>query len=174
MKVNSSELAEITTDSSDGVKLVQKDNKFVVMSPQGQVKKDTKIKEDVLEKLTKSLSRLEFKDYYSRDDQIISSLVFTERLNLKLGNQLNYDLSLAQTKINNQPKHFLRVSADTGEMPKQVTVSQQDGKEELQKIEKMIKVQSQSQQFNLNKGNWVYEIDKSAYENLSRDIKEYL
>lgn len=174
LKVSKSDVAEIITDNSDGVKIVQKDNKFQVMGPEGKIQEDKKVKEDLLNKLTSSLSRLEFKDYYSREDGTISNLVFTERLKLKLENQLNYDLSLAQTKINNKLKHFVRVSADTGEMPTQVTVSQNDGKEELQKIEDMIKTQSLSQQFNLNKGNWIYEIDKSAYENLSRDLKEYL
>ena len=46
--------------------------------------------------------------------------------------------------------------------------------QELQKIEDVIKAQGEAQKINMEKGGWVYKVNKSVYEKLAKNSKFFL
>ena len=54
------------------------------------------------------------------------------------------------------------------------TFSQRLETQELQKIEDVIKAQGDAQRINMEKGAWVYKVNKSVYEKLAKDSKFFL
>ena len=53
-------------------------------------------------------------------------------------------------------------------------VNKTDGKEELQKIEDMIRAQGDAQKLNMEKGAWVYKVNKSVFEKIVKDSNFFL
>ena len=68
----------------------------------------------------------------------------------------------------------MKLRALLDEAPKQFVVSKEDGKEKLQKIEDVIRAQGDAQKLNMEKGAWIYKVNKSTYEKLAKDSKFFL
>lgn len=116
------------------------------------------------------LSSLRFEDYLIVTEPKAQGLRFSQDVKIKLKNKLIYKLSLAKEK----KEHFVKLSALMEEAPKQFVVNKDDGKEELQKIEDVIKAQGEAQKINMEKGSWVYKVDKSTYEKLAKESTFFL
>lgn len=165
LRVPSHEVAEIVLNNEEDNKILKGEKDFKLAN-----NAEKELKQAVLEKMVRSLNNLRMRDFYPRDDSQVNMLIYKNSLKVKLKNQVTYRIALAMK----QDKHYMALSADTAQMPKQVTVSQQDGKEELQKIEDLIKTQANLQQFNVDKGNWVFEIDPETYRNLAKEFKDLI
>lgn len=148
------------------------DQKFSLMKDGDKIKSDNGEKEvdqKKFNKLIDGLNSLTFKDFYSVTDPNVQTLKFDSSVSVELDNSLIYNLNFA---IDND-RYFAKLSATVEDMPSQITVTQEDGKEELSKIEEQIKAQSTSQLFNMKKAVWVYEIEQSKYKELLK-LKEIL
>ena len=157
------EKVSITTDKT--LEIVKKDKEFVVESPS-----DKKYKKEKATEFAKSFSSIQFDDFYSLTEPKIQGLNFDKDIKINLKNKLIYKVSLAKEK----DEHFVKLLALLEEAPSQFVVKQDDGKEELQKIEDVIKAQEDAQKINLEKGAWIYKVNKSVYEKLAKDSKFFL
>jgi hypothetical protein len=117
-----------------------------------------------------NLSNLKFEDFLTITDPKAQGLQFTKEIQVELKNKLIYKISLAQES----KEHFVKLRALLDEAPKQFVVRQQDGKEELQKIEDVIRAQGDAQKLNNEKAAWIYKVNKSTFEKLVKDSKFFL
>ena len=117
-----------------------------------------------------ALSNLKFEDFLTVTEPKAQGLQFSKDVKVKLKNKLIYKISLAEEK----KEHFVKLRALLDEAPKQFVVSKEDGKEKLQKIEDVIRAQGDAQKLNMEKGAWIYKVNKSTYEKLAKDSKFFL
>ncbi len=165
LDINKDKIEKISLKSDKNLEIAKKENEFKIVAPE-----NLKVKKDKLEEYTKSFSSIRFDDFYTLTEPKVRSLSFDKDIKIQLKNKLVYKVSLAKDKDD----HFLRLTALLEENPRQFVVRQEDGKEELQKIEDTIKAQSDAQRLNLEKGAWVYKVNQSVYEKLAKDSKFFL
>lgn len=163
--VKKNDIEKISLSSDKDIEILKKDKEFVVEHPS-----DFKFKKEKVEEYTKNFSFVKFNDFYPVTDSKVKSLKFDKNVKLQLKNKLIYKISLAHEK----DEHFVKLSALLEEAPKKFVVRQDDGKEELQKIEDVIKAQGEAQKINIERGVWVYKVDKSVYEKLAKNSKFFL
>lgn len=116
------------------------------------------------------LKDLRFESFLTATEPKAQGLKFNKKIEIKLKNKLVYNLNLAREK----GEHFVKVFASLDEVPGQFVVNKNDGKEELQKIEDVIRAQGDAQKTNRQKGAWVYKVDKEIYNKLLKDSKYFL
>ena len=165
LEVKKDDIEKVSLKSDKNLEIVKKDKEFVVKNPT-----DKQYKKEKAEEYVKNLSSVRFDDFYSLTEPKVQALNFDKDIKIKLKNKLTYKVSLAKDKDD----HFVKLTAFLEETPKQFVVRQDDRKEELQKIEDVIKAQGDAQIINMEKGAWVYKVDKSVYENLAKDSKFFL
>lgn len=165
LEVKKDDIEKVSLSSDKTVEIVKKDKEFEVVAPT-----DKKYKKEKAEEYAKSFSSVRFDDFYSLTEPKVQALNFDKDIKIKLKNKLIYKVSLAKEKED----HFVKLTALLEEAPKQFVVRQDDGKEELQKIEDVIKAQGDAQRINMEKGAWVYKVNKSVYEKLAKDSKFFL
>ena len=117
-----------------------------------------------------ALNNLRFEDFLTVTEPKAQGLQFNKDIKIKLKNKLIYKISLAEEN----KEHFVKLTALFDETRKQFVVSKEDGKEELQKIEDLIRAQGDAQKLNMEKGAWVYKVNKSTYEKIVKDSKFFL
>lgn len=123
--------------------------------------------QDKINKYTKEISSIYFKDFYLPTEPKIQSLDFSKQVKVKLKNKLIYNLNLAK----NKDEYFVKVNALLDEMPSKFVVGKDDKKEDLQKIEDVIQAQAEAQKINQHRAGWIYQVDKKVYENLNKQSK---
>ncbi len=165
LEVKKDEIEKVSLKTDKDLKIVKKDNEFVVEEPKGK-----KYKKEKAEEYAKSFSNIRFEDFYTITEPKVQSLDFDKDIKIQLKNKLIYKMSLAKDKED----YFLKLTALLEEAPTQFVVKQDDGKEELQKIEDTIKAQGDAQRINMEKGAWVYKVDKSTYEKIAKESKHFL
>ncbi len=164
-EVKKDDIEKVSLSSDKTLEIVKKEKEFIVESPT-----DKKYKKEKAEEYAKNFSSVRFDDFYSLTEPKVQALNFDKDIKIKLKNKLIYKVSLAKDKED----HFVKLTALLEEAPKQFVVRQDDGKEELQKIEDVIKAQGDAQRINMEKGAWVYKVNKSVYEKLAKDSKFFL
>lgn len=117
-----------------------------------------------------ALNNLKFEDFLTVTGPKAQGLQFSKNIKIKLKNKLIYKISLAEEN----EEHFVKLRALLDEAPKQFVVSKEDGKEELQKIENIIRAQGDAQKLNMEKGAWVFKVNKTTYEKIAKDSKYFL
>ncbi len=165
LEVKEADIEKVSISTDKTLEIVKKDKEFVVESPS-----DKKYKEEKATEFAKSFSSIKFDEFYSLTEPKVQSLNFNKDIKIKLKNKLIYKVSLAKEKED----HFVKLTALLEEAPKQFVVRQDDGKEELLKIEDVIKAQGDAQKINMEKGGWVYKVDKAVYEKLAKNSKFFL
>lgn len=165
LDVDTKEISEIVINDIDDKKILKVDNEYKLAADDSK-----QVKKEELEKIVRTLKNVRLKDFYSREDDKVKNLNFQNSLKIKLKNEIIYKLSLSK----DNEKHFVSILGNTENIPRNVTLSSNDGKEEIQKVEDMIRAQGSLQQFNLDRANWVYEVDKSTYENLAKNVSDIL
>lgn len=165
IEVKKDEIEKLSLFSDKTVEIVKKEKEFEVIKPE-----DKKYKKEKAEDYIKSFSSVQFDEFYSLAEPKVQTLNFDKDIKIKLKNKLVYKISLAKDKED----HFVRLTALLEDSPKQLVVRRDDGKEELQKIEDIIKAQSEAQRINLEKGAWVYRVKKSVYEKLAKNSSYFL
>ena len=165
LDIKKDDINQIKLQSDTKIELVKKDKEFVMATP-----KRKNFKKDKVQEYLQSFSSLTFEDYYAHAEPDVQALNFNKDIKIHLKNKLIYKVSLAKKKED----HFLKLNVLVDEIPKQVVVRKDDGKEKLQSIEDIIKAQGDANRINQEKGNWIYEVDKSVYEKLAKNLKFFL
>lgn len=153
---------ELKTDKN--LKLTKQDKEFKVENLEEKQFTPKKV-----ENYFANFSSLRFSDYYKHSDGEVKDLKFSKNVKVRLNNKLIYSLDFAKKKDD----YFVKLNALLNEIPGQVVVHQDDGKEKLKNIEDMVKAQGTAQQFNFEKGGWVYKIDKAVYEKLVKMSSDF-
>ncbi len=159
LEANDADIEMVTLKTDKTLEIARGDEGFSVLSP-----KNSKYKKDKVQEYVKNFSSISFDEYYSLTEPRVQGLHFDKDIKIKLKNKLIYKISLAK----DNEDHFVKLSALLDEVSNKFVVKKDDGKEELQKIEDVIKAQADAQKFNIGRGAWVYKIDKSIYEKLAK------
>lgn len=165
LKVNKDEITKLSLNTDQYLEFIKKDKDFVMESPKGN-----KLKKEKIDEYTGHFSSIQFDDFYSPNEPEIKALSFDRDIKIQLKNKLVYRVSFAK----NKEDHFVRLSALLEETQNKFVVQKDAGKEELQKIEDVIKAQSEAQKLNREKASWVYKIQKETYEKLAKESSFFL
>ena len=165
LELKKDDIEKVSLSADKNIEFVKKDNQFVIETPGGD-----KFKKEKVEEYTGSFSSIQFDDFFSIDEPQIRSLSFDRDIKIHLKNRLIYRVSLAKDKED----YFVRLSALMEDPQKKFVVSQNDGKEELKKIEDVIQAQEKAQKINSERAPWVYKVDKAVYEKLAKGSKFFL
>ena len=165
MDVKSDDIEKISLKSDTHIEIVKKNKDFIIEKPV-----NGKFKKEKIEKYSKNFTSLRFDDFYSHDDSEVQSVNFTKKVKVQLENRLIYKVDLAKSKKN----YFVKVSAGVEEIPEKFVVKKDDGEEKLKDIGNIIEAKTSAQRFNLEKGRWVYKINKSLYDKLVKPSKSFL
>ena len=130
---------------------------------------NTLLKLEIKNAIRRLLS-IHFTDYIHAKKPEVSNVSFNLNFNLNLKNKSSLLLSLGQ-KDN---KYYLKASSVVSEIPSQIKLTTNDGKEKLEAVERMIKARTRSASFNALHGAWVYSISKQVYEGYQYQLKSYL
>ena len=150
-----------TTDTS--IELAKKDKDFILVKPE-----KNNFKKDKAEDYFSQFSNLRFDEFYQYNDKEVQKLSFDKDIKIHLKNKLTYKLSLSKKKDD----HFIKVNALINHIPNKITIN--TDKEKLKEIGNMAKAQAIAKQFNLEKGTWIYKIDRSTFEKLDKKTKDFL
>ena len=163
--IKQEEIEQIRLKGKREIILAKRDEGFVVEGPRSKQFKQEKVKE-----YAKGLSSLRFEDFYPHSEASVRSLSFDREVKVQLKNKLVYKMNLAKK----DQDYFVKLNALVNEIPKQVVVRKEDGKERMQDIERMIEAQGDARRINRERGSWVYRVDKSTYEKLVKEPKFFL
>ena len=167
LDVNSKDIEKVGLKSDVAIELSKGEKGFVVTKPKS---KKSKFKKDKIDEYINGINKLKFEDYFTPTDPEISILSFNRSVEIQLKNKLIYKMSFARKKDD----YFVKLRALIDEMPEKIVVSKDDGKDKLQNIENIVNAQRDAQRINLNKGPWVYQMDKSNYEKVIKNSKFFL
>jgi len=165
LNLKKDDIVKVQLKSNKEIELIKEDQELVLATPKAK-----KFKKEKIDEYYESFSDLKFNDYFKTSDLDVKNLNFNKFVKIQLKSKLIYNMMLAQ----NKDRYFVKLNVLVDEMPKQILVNRDAGKEELQNIEDMIKAQSNAQKINMEKANWVYQIDKSIYENILKKEKFFL
>ena len=165
LNVKSDDIKKISLRSDTQIEIVKKDDDFVVENPGRKKFKKEKAKE-----YSKNFTSLRFEDFYSPVDSEVRALKFAKKVSLSLKNKLTYEMSLTKKKKD----YFVKVSAGVDDVRQNIVVGKEDGEEKLKDIGNILEAKTSAQRFNLEKGRWVYKIEKSLYEKLVKNSKSFL
>ncbi len=165
LEVDTKDIEKVSLSAGQPIEIVKKEKEFVVENP-----KNKKFKKEKVEEYIRSFSSLRFEEFLSFTDPKVMGLQFDKDLVVKLKNNLIYKISLAKKN----DEHFVRVAALLEEKQNRFVVKQDTDKEELSKIEEMIQAQAEAQRVNLERGTWVYKINKAEYEKIVKEAKFFI
>lgn len=165
LKVKKENISQVHLESDTSIQLAKKENKFVIESHNNKKLKDEKANEYV-----DNISDINFEDYFAYSDPKVQGLNFDNIIKIQLNNNLIYRLSLAK----NKDSYYAKLNALVEDTQTQFVISKDDGKDKLKNIEDVIKAQSEAQRVNMEKGNWVFKVDKSIYEKLVKDSSYFM
>lgn len=165
LEIKKDDVEKVTLKTDKELEIVKKDNEFLISGLD-----EKKVKQDKAKKYLNGLNNLRFEDYLTLTEPKAQGLNFSKDVKIKFKNKLVYKISLAQE----DKDYYVRLAALLDEAPKQFVVNKTDGKEELQKIEDMIRAQGDAQKLNMEKGAWVYKVNKSVFEKIVKDSNFFL
>jgi len=165
LDIEKDNINEVHLKSDKEIELTKESRDFALVTPKAK-----KFKEEKIEEYYKSFNNIRFSDYFKPSDSEVKNLNFNKYVKIKLKNKLVYNISLAK----NKDQYFVKLNILLDEMPKEIIIKRDDGKEKLQKIEDMLKARGDAEKMNLEKANWVYQIDKFIYEKMLKKEKFFL
>ena len=163
--IKNDEIEKIILNSNIQIEIIKKDKDFIVEKPA-----KNSFKKEKVEEYSKNFTFLGFDDFYSHDDPKVQSINFIKKVEIQLKNKLIYEINLAKYKKD----YFAKISAKIKEAGQSFVVQKDDGEEKLKNIGNVIEAKTSAQQFNLEKGPWIYKIDKSLYDKLIKHSKFFL
>ena len=165
LDVKSDDIEKISLKSNIQIEIVKKDKDFVV-----EKSGNKKFKKEKIDEYSKKFTSLRFDDFYSHSDSEVQALNFSKKVTLWLKTKLMYEISLAKKKKD----YFVKMSAGVEAEHQNIIVNKDDGEEKLKDIGDVIEARTSAQRFNMEKGRWVYKINKSLYEKLIKNSKFFL
>lgn len=113
-----------------------------------------------------TLTGLEFLSFTPVADK---TLDWKHSLSFQTDDTIVYEVKFTQEG----DKYYALISSSTEETPQQVSISRDDDKEKLKKVEEVLKAQKNSQMFNVTHASWVYEIRESVYKELMKGPSDF-
>ena len=165
MNVESDDVEKIVLNSDTQIEIMKKNGIFVVEKPA-----KNNFKKEKIEEYAKNVISLRFDDFYSHKDSEVQAINFIKKVKIQLKNKLVYEVNLAKRKKD----YFAKMSVQVKEAGQTFVVKKDDGEEKLKDIGNIIEAKTSAQRFNLEKGPWVYKIDKSLYDKLVKSSKFFL
>ncbi|MBT4761795.1 MAG: DUF4340 domain-containing protein [Bdellovibrionaceae bacterium] len=126
-------------------------------------KNSKKIKKEDLKNYVGKLNNISFQNFKPMNSTESVVLNFDQNLSLVDKNQITTNIKFASSN----KKYFVHLSSSTRNAPKEITLSQNETDEKMQSIDKMIKAQQRSQNFNLKHSGWVYEVSENTFNNFT-------
>ncbi len=164
MKVDEKNVDIVSLKSKEEVKIKQEEDKFSLILPEKSAD------EAKLRNYVSGFKQARFEDFFSVDDPKVKSVNFEKSLAVKLKNKLSYQVQIGEQ----EGKYYVRASALASEIPNQVTIDQNADKKDLQAVEDIIQAKQEAERFNLEKGMWVYLVDKNNYQKLVKNVSEFM
>ena len=165
--IEKDDIESLSVKVGDGEPLeMEKKDKNFVLKPEVM-----EFKKEEVEGYFSKFSRLRFDEFYKFNEDDVRGLSFDSDIKVYLKNKLIYKLSLSKKKDD----HFLKVNALTQNIPNEITLNRFEAidKEKIQEIEDMTQARVRAEQFNLNKGSWVYKVSPSIFEDLVKKKKDF-
>jgi hypothetical protein len=162
--VEKENIDRILIKSGEALQIARKDQEFSLVEPKKEAKKGK------IDGYISGLKNVWFDDFFPTSDESVKSVRFDKSVQIKLKNKLTYDLKLGEKG----GKYFVKASALASEVPNKVVVDQSAGIEELSEVGNMIEARQTANQYNLEKGAWVYQLDKSNYEKLVKTSSQLM
>ncbi|MFC1742363.1 peptidylprolyl isomerase [Candidatus Riflebacteria bacterium] len=155
------ERKQLLSVNNEQVKIIADGNDFKLQN----VAAGKKAKGKDFLNLTDALSNFSFEEVLPVKEEKEKSLVFDRHFAATLKNKAQYKLHLAMK----ESVHYLKIEgAWTGE--EQLSMPKNAPKEELEKIEKKIKISQKIKTQNLLWKNWVYKIGKHKYDTMLKTM----
>ena len=129
-----------------------------------------KLVQDKISNYLQSFAPIKFQEFFTPKDPEVKSLNFRDKISIVLKSKLVNTFSLAK-KSN---KYFVKLRAFVNKLPEKIVVEKTASKERLKEVESMVQAQSLAQNINVEKGRWIYQIDKKTYESLAKKIGQLL
>ncbi len=104
--------------------------------------------------------RVNFTKFFVAGDNKVADLAFHQRVDVELIDGVIYHLLFAKKKKN----YYLQITADVNELSEPIAIKQDDGKDKLDKVDKIIKAQAKAQRFNALYSRWTYQITQQLYD----------
>lgn len=165
LDIDKKDIEKIVLKTDKDLEIVKNDDEFQINGLENK-----KVKNDKAKEYINGLSNLKFEDYLSVTEPKAQGLKFSKDLKIQFQNKLIYKISFARE----DKDYFVRMRALLEEAPKQFVVNQTDGKEDLKKIEDVIRAQGDAQKLNMSRGAWVYKINRSVYDKLMKKSSYFL
>lgn len=146
---------------SDGI------NSVIKKTEEGYQLDEKEFKETDINQFKNSLKNLRFSSFYSPLSEIVKGLNFNEKIKVIASDKVVYQIQIASSN----DKYFIKLQAKLNDVPSELVIRRDASKDELADVEKVFKAQSKAQQLNQKHANWVYEISKSSYEQISKLFK---
>ena len=166
--IEKDDIESLSVKVGDGEPLeMEKKDKNFVLKPE-----ITEFKKEEVEGYFSKFSRLRFDEFYKFNEDDVRGLSFDSDIKVYLKNKLIYKLSLSKKKDD----HFLKVNALIQNIPNEIILNRSEAidKEKIQEIEDITQARVRAEQFNLNKGSWVYKVSPSIFEDLVKKKKDFL
>lgn len=159
------DIVKVTLKNEDNIELSKKEEGFILDSPQISDYKKEKVEEYI-----KSFESVNFEEYFQAKDQDVKDLKFETDIRIQLKNKLTYSLKLAE----NNKNYYAKINVLVEDLPEQVVINKDDDQEKLKDIENMMSAKENAQKINLEKGLWVYKLDKGTYESFVKSSKFFM
>lgn len=144
--------------------------------PKGKTKvitaKKMKFDESKLTKALDSANDLLLSDFYFVGDEEVNNLKFDRYYRVKLKDGSSYQIQIASRKKNKEDEHFVKLSMNLENMPEKVVLDQ-SSKEDIKRVDKLLKLQTKYQQFNNKHGRWIYKVTKDQAEKLEKPVTDF-
>lgn len=128
-------------------------------------------KKEKFDEYAAAFSSVRFDEFYPFNEEKVKDLTFDKDVKVQLKSKLVYKVSLAKS---DEDEHFVKINALVENVPERIVVDPNASKEEIQKIDDMVKAQEKAGIINSQKGSWVFKVDKSVYEKLVKDSNFFM
>ena len=164
LDVEKDSVKKILVSAGESLEIERNEKEFSLVTPKKDAKKEK------IDSYVAGLKSTRFDEFFAHDEEKVKKVSFDKSVQIKLKNKLTYDLKLGEKN----GEYFVKATALASEVPNKVVISQDADKKELEGVGDMIQARQKADQFNIEKGSWVYRINKSNYEKLVKKSSEFM
>lgn len=162
--VEKDSVEKVLVSAGESLEIERKEKEFNLINPNKEANKEK------IDSYVSGLKNTRFDDFFTQDEPKVKEVSFDKSVKIRLKNKLTYDLRLGEKN----GEYFVKASALANDVPNKVVISQGADKKELEGVGDMIQARQKADQFNIEKGSWVYRIDKSNYQKLVKKSSEFM
>jgi len=164
LDVEKTSIERMLVQAGEAIEIESENEKFKLVAPK------TEAKEDKVDSYISGLQNTRFDDFFAYSDPEVKNVSFDKSVKISLKNRLTYNLKLGE----NKGEYFVKATALASGVPNKVVISQNTDQKEIEGVGNMIQAKQKADQFNIQKGAWVYKIDKTNYKKLVKKSSELM